>query len=272
MSNFSSIGFAVQTEEDFKELVQFCFDNGQKIQSSDGTYLIYTDSSGAELYGQLNLQNEVIGMNPHFKGKSKRKVCLTETYLRPESELDGSFHCWADPQKENDPESGACPFVFDVPNYKTLGQINYPTDFEIQLSAFAQEIDVYDSEEAFSDKQNPIVDNEKELKFASQSFVPSGLFSEKEHTLPQATGFFAGIIREWKILTNENTKEDFYWLLVDTLGGEVDIVYDPKLASNKPKIGGVAQGIFWLSGKLINPPFQDDIVSEKKSFWKKIFG
>lgn len=272
MSNFSSIGFAVQTEEEFQTLVRFCFDNGQNIKCSNGAYYVFSDKLGAELYGQLNKQNEVIGMNPHFNGKSKRKVCLTETYSRPESELDGAFHCWADPEKENDPESGAYPFVFDVPNFKAIGEINYPKDFEIQLSAFAQEIDVYDDEQAFSEKQNLIGDGDKDLKFASQSFIPSGLFNEEENSSPQATGFFAGIIKAWKLLSNEKTKENFYWLLVETLGGEVDVVFDPKLINKEPKIGGVVQGVFWLSGKLLDPPFQDEIVETKKTFWQKLFG
>lgn len=272
MSNFSSIGFAVQTEDEFKKLVNFCFDKGQSIKCSDGTYYIYSDNSGAELYGQLNNQNEVIGMNPHFNGKSKRKVCLTESYLRPESELDGAFYCWADPQNENEPESGACPFVFDVPNFKTIEQINYPKTFEIQLSAFAQEIDFYDDEQSFSDKQNPIGEGEKELKFASQSFIPSGLFNEDGNSTPQATGFFAGTIKEWKLLTNKETNERFNWLLVETLGGEVDIISDLKLNNNPPKIGGIAQGVFWLSGKLLNPPFQNEILKTNKTFWQKLFG
>jgi hypothetical protein len=272
MSNFSSIGFSIQTEEEFKKLVDFCFEKGQSIKCSNGTYFIYSDNSGAELYGQLNSQNEIIGMNPHFNGKSRRKVCLTESYLRTESELDGAFHCWADPRNENEPESGAYPFVFDVPNFMTIGQIDCPKTFEIQLSAFAQEIEFYDDEHAFSDKQNPIGEGEKGLKFASQSFIPSGLFGEDENSTPKATGFFAGTIKEWEVLTNIKTKENFNWLLVETLGGEVDIISDQKLTTNKPKIGGVAQGTFWLSGKLINPPFQDEIVESKKSFWQKLFG
>lgn len=272
MSNFSSIGFIVHTKEEFQTLVKFCFDNGQDIKCSDGAYYVYSDKSGAELYGQLDDHNEVIGMNPHFRGKSERKVCLTATYSRPESELDGAFHCWADPENENEPESGAYPFVFDVPDFKTIGEIDYPKDFKIQLTAFAQEIDVYDDEQEFADKQNPIGDGDKPLKFASQSFIPSGLFNEEENSSPQATGFFAGTIKEWKLLTNEKTKENFYWLLVETLGGEVDVVFDPKLTSKEPKVGGVAQGVFWLSGKLLDPPFQNKIVETKKSFWQKLFG
>ncbi|MBX9782224.1 MAG: hypothetical protein K2X48_02920 [Chitinophagaceae bacterium] len=101
----------------------------------------------------MNKQDEIIGMNPHFNGKSKRNFFLTRTYSRPESELDGAFHCWADPENENEPESGAYPFVFDVPNFKPIAEIHYPKDYQIQLSAFAREINIYNDEQAFSEKK-----------------------------------------------------------------------------------------------------------------------
>jgi hypothetical protein len=272
MSNFSSIGFSLQSKDEFEQLVDFCFENGEKIKCSDGSYFIYSDKSGAELYGQINNQNEIIGINPHFNGKSRRNVCLTRSYSEAESELDGAFYCWADPQNENNPESGVYPFVFDVPNFKTIGQISYPKNFEIQLSAFAQEIAFYDDEQTFLDKQNSGGVGENDLKFASQSFIPSGLLSEDENNTAQAIGFFAGIIKECKQLTNFETKGNFNWLLVETLGGEVDIISDPALTNNQPKVGGVAQGTFWLSGRLIDPPFRDTIIETKKPFWKKLFG
>ncbi|RYY99335.1 MAG: hypothetical protein EOO11_05325 [Chitinophagaceae bacterium] len=272
MSNFSSIGFAVHTEEEFRELVEFCFEKGQKIRSHGGTYFVYSDKSGAALYGQLNPQNEIIGINPHFAGKSKRRVCLTATYARPESELDGAFHCWADPEHENDPDSGAYPFVFDAPDFNTIGEIRYPKDFSIQLAAFAREIELYDDEPAFEEQQHGIGEGASEVGFAAQSFIPTGLFSEEENSTPEATGLFAGIIKEWELRSNEHTGATFYWLLVETLGCEVDVVFDPIFTDKEPRVGGVVQGTFWLSGKLIDPPFQGAIAETKKSFWKKLFG
>lgn len=271
MSNFSNIGFAVDTEDQYFKLCEFCFNNGQIIRGTDGAYYIYSDNSGAELYGQLNSQGEFIGMNPHFTGKSKRKVCLTESYSKLETELDGAFHCWAEPQEENKPESGIYPFTFEVPNFKTIGRIVYPKTFEIQLSAFAQELELYEDEKAFSHKQNSTNEEESKVKFAPQSFVPGAVLSKSENSIPNATVFFAGIIKDWKSLKNEHTNETFTWLFVETLGGQVDIIFDPKLTNDDPKIGGIVQGVFWLSGKLIEPPFQGDAKEKKKSFLQKLF-
>jgi hypothetical protein len=93
------------------------------------------------------------------------------------------------------------------------------------------------------------------IKSASKSFVPSGLFAIdgdlKEIESPQPIGLLAGEIMEFGLKINQLTGEKFYWFLVDTLGGEIDVVADPRYVSQEPQIGGILHGTFWLSGKLL---------------------
>lgn len=252
MSNFSSIGFNVSTQEEFQQLLENAYRRSNPIKVNEGGYSVFSDNSGAELFIQFNKNNELLGVNPHFKGKSKRTVCLTNIVERPESELDGAFHGWADPSEENNPDSGAYPFVFDLPDFKTIGQIDFPRNFDIQLTAFAQELSIYDSEQEYDQCQT------SESKWATQSFVPSGLFSfeegENDPQPPQATAIFTGVIKQLAKKRNELTNEEFYWLLVDTLGGEVDVVADIRFFEKEPVVMGIVQGQFWLSGQLINAP------------------
>jgi hypothetical protein len=266
MSNLSDIGFNVTTQEEFQQLLEKAYKSSNQIKIDEGAYSVFTDTSGAELFIQFNKKNELLGANPHYKGKSKRTVCLTNTVERLESELDGAFHCWADPMSENDPDSGAYPFVFDLPDFKTIGQIKFPRNFEIQLTAFAQELSIYDNEKEYNDSQTT------DPKFATQSFIPSGLFSfgeEKDPNPPQATGVFTGIIKQYERKRNELTNEEFYWLLVDTLGGEVDIVADIRFFEKDPVLNGIVQGQFWLSGQLANAPKRE--LKENKTFFQKLF-
>ena len=108
---------------------------------------------------------------------------------------------------------------------------------------------IFESEEDYFDSQ------EGEPKMASKSFIPSGLFSpdgkRDKMSRHDRFGIFAGEIKEFELKTNELSGEKFYWFLVETLGGEVDVVADPKLIPNEPKIGGIVSGQFWLSGRLI---------------------
>jgi len=269
MSNLSDIGFRVETEEELNELVEKIFPLGREIKCPRGTYLKVSDNSGAEIYLQVNKRKELIGFNPHYVGKSNRVVCLTAKYERFESELDGAFHGWAEPQEENNPDTGEYPFVFDVPNFYTIGEIKFPANFNIQLTAFASRgFEIYENEEAYYASQD------SEFRYASRSFIPSGLFSfsegEVEHTNPpESHGIFTGEIKRWEIKKNQITSEAFYWFLVDTLGGEVDVVADTNLITNEPKTGGIIQGQFWLTGKLINPPTNTE---SRGGLFGKLFG
>lgn len=252
MSNLSDIGFGIQSEEDFYSLLERAYEKSTPLKTTKGTYFQFSDKSGAELWIQMSKQNELIGVNPHFKGKSKRLVSITASIDRPESVLDGAFHSWAAPMENGNPESGAYPFVFDVPNHKKYDEIEIPQTIEIQLSAFAQELDYYESEDAFDNGQ------EGEPKWTSQSFVPSGLFNiddGDDPSPPEALGIFAGIIKLTEKSKNEFTGQEFYWMLVDTLGGEIDVLADPRFFENAiPNVGGVVHGQFWLSGNLLSEP------------------
>lgn len=252
MSNLSDIGFPVSGEDDVNNVIQSVAKYVMEIPCLNGFYYKFTDESGAEIYLQTNQGQELIGFNPHYAGKSKRKVSLTKSLERESSELDGGFHAWANPLEEDNPESGEYPFVFDVPDFRTIGRIKFPQEFKVQLTAFASnDLKVYENEESFHQLQ------EDELQISARAFIPSGLFPPDANTLvfePRPFGLFAGEIKEYELKTNSLSKEKFYWFLVETLGGEVDVVADPKLIENEPQIGGILRGQFWLSGKIIDPP------------------
>jgi hypothetical protein len=50
---------------------------------------------------------------------------------------------------------------------------------------------------------------------------------------------------------NHFTGAEFYHLLVETVGGELDVVSDPNYIKNEPQIGSVIHGSFWLTGKVL---------------------
>jgi hypothetical protein len=253
MSNLSDIGFPVPSgEQDVNEMIQNVLPFVKIIPCPLGIYYKFTDASGAEIYLQANLGQELIGFNPHFEGQSRRLVALTKIIERDSSELDGGFHAWAAPSDETKPETGEYPFVFDVPDFRTVGQIELPQTLEVQLTAFASnEFRIFGNERDYLDSQ------EDEIKMASKSFIPTGMFlpdgSGTPIEPPRPIGMFAGEIKKFELKTNTLSKEKFYWFLIETLGGEADVVADPKLIAGEPQIGGVITGQFWLSGRIIQP-------------------
>lgn len=249
MSNLSDIGFPVQSEHDVNEILMLVLEKAKEIRCSHGFYLKFSDISGAEMYLQGNFDGELVGFNPHFAGKSRRLVGLTKAIERNSSELDGGFHAWAAPGGDDAETSGEYPFVFDVPDFRVNKISDLPKILEIQLTAFASnDFEMFESEAEFYDSQD------SDPKFSSNFFIPSGLFQPDEKMTqiepPRPIGIFAGEIKEFELKTNGLTNEKFYWFLAETLGGEIDVAADPKLIFAEPKIGGIVQGQFWLSGRL----------------------
>ncbi|MGI8786858.1 MAG: hypothetical protein ACR2HG_03755 [Pyrinomonadaceae bacterium] len=250
MSNLSDIGFPTRGEQDVNEMIMHVLELTEPIRSPRGFYLKFSDASGAEVWLQGNFEQELIGFNPHFAGKSRRRVCLTKMIERDSSELDGGFHAWANPQN-GATDSGDYPFVFDAPDFRTIDELNFPHVCEIQLTAFASnDFKIFADEKNYNDSQ------EDKSKFASKSFIPSGLFLPDDNATPieppRPIGIFAGEIKDFELKTNEISGEKFYWFLVGTFGGEIDVVADTKLILDEPQIGGIVRGQFWLSGKIID--------------------
>lgn len=250
MSNLSDIGFPVQNEQDVNVLITETIQYVESIKCPQGFYLRFADESGAEIYLQGNNEQELIGFNPHFAGKSRRKVGLTKLIERDSSELDGGFYAWANP-KDFETDTGDYPFVFDAPDFRLSSEMRLPQIREIQLTAFAS-----NDFRIFADEKDYDQSQESEIKYASQSFVPSGIFpvDVEDESLDlnavRPIAIFAGVIKEFELKKNALSGNNFYWFLVDTLGGETDVVADIKLVPIEPQIGGVVSGQFWLSGKL----------------------
>lgn len=268
-SHMSSIGFPMANEEDFEKYARMALENGSTIKVDRGIYINWSIENGVELWAQVDNNNNFIGLNPHFIGQAKMKVSLIEKVDRSEiSILDGAFYSWADPAEDNNPESGCYPFVFDTPNFGVFEFIETPRIVEVQLSAFAHELNIFESDEAFDASQS-----DQEAKFAAESFIPSGLFTVDggETEPPEALAIFSGHVLETKVLNNPITDNQFVWIKVETLGGEIDIVADPELVKEKVFVGGIVRGSFWLSGKLL-VDLPSHTVKKKKSLLRRMFG
>ena len=262
MSHFSAIGFPVTSYDELLNLGNRLLSTGTPISVRGGNYVHCTTSSGAELWLQTNRKNELIGVHPHFAGQSTVRVGLTNSFSRPQSSpLDGSFHGWANPP-EDDPTSGDYPFVFDAPNYLTYGRVKIPCEVRAQIAAFAEEISVCNSVEEFNNSRTG------NLKFASQAFIPVGLFQAEQSpaVLPEALAFFSGHIKGCTKKINEVTELPFWHFEVDSFGGAFEVVADPSIVEVEPRVGGVLSGTFWLSGRLT------EYEQKQAGFFGRIFG
>jgi hypothetical protein len=246
-SHLSSIGLPVNDQADFAALADRIGPLATPIEVSQGAYWRWSSECGAEMWLQSNTDNELVGMTPFFSGDARTRVRLTARVTRPDdTPLEGAFHGWAAPDQSAS-ESGEYPFVFDAIDYGRYNQLVLPAIVDVQIAAFAHEIALHQTLDAYNESQTG------ELKFASQSFIPSGLFSSGGESTdpPSSMAIFTGHVVATDTKTNSLSGVRYYWALVDSLGGSFDVVIDPELCDMPPVVGGVISGSFWLCGRLI---------------------
>ncbi|HEY7416405.1 MAG TPA: hypothetical protein VH593_14525 [Ktedonobacteraceae bacterium] len=250
-SYMTALGFPVVTEQDFRHYVYQASEFGQKIETSCGSYTMWTPGSGIELWVQTNLHKRIIGMNPHFRGDASMPVRLVSRVTkRRQSILDGSFLGWA----ASDSSGGnSYPLVFDLPDYDLYNELTLPCTRVVQVAAFAHMLEGYEDEKAYETV------NEREQQADPETFYPSGLFivHHRVQDPPRAQASLSGYVLATELYTNPVTNQKFYWVLVRTRGSQFDIVADPQVVQGKIVQGGIVKGTFWLSGRLIAKQ-QDD--------------
>ncbi|MBI5200121.1 MAG: hypothetical protein HY925_00925 [Elusimicrobia bacterium] len=230
-------------------LAEAAFEHGERIEAGDGDYFRLADVSGAELWLRSNADKEIILLSPHFRGQTKMTVGLENAITDPEDHTDG-FRAWAGVENEAEPLHGDYPFVFNCPDFHTVGKLELPKAEQVQVACFADQLQAFDDEEAFREGTK----QPNGLGFSAESFIPVGLFEEQEgprdpYTLPLA--IVNGTLLDQATKMNSMTDEAFWWGRVRTLGGELDMVATPGTIKGRPKTGGLVSALGWVSGTLL---------------------
>lgn len=244
---FSDIGFKLPEENSFPALVNTIMEKGKVLESPRGKYLHLQDNSGASLFAQVTVKNQIIGVLPFFEGQTSIQVAITKKAIRSETELEGALHAWAAPEDPGNPESGLFPFVFEVPDYYTH-DFNFPLYTRINLTCFATAApEITQSEQSYN--QNP---GNHALGLGTRSFIPTGLFEADELDGPSSKALITGLILKAELKKNQSGKGEFFHLQIETQGGEIDMVISRELLKEIPQKGNVISGKFWLCGKILN--------------------
>ncbi len=248
-SHFSAIGMPIASNREaaLSVIAKAADAGGELIECKDGRYLCCALGQGAELWIQLDKSNTFIGATPFFRGNSRISVGITHFMVRPnDTPLEGGVYGWLEPV-ESDPEKGLCPFIFDLVDKGLHTELDFPFISTVQLTAFAEQFEVYDSDDEFRASQAT------DFKWAAESFLSSEAFNTSGITLPNAV--ISGHVLETIELQNPLTNCRYRWMKVKTAGGEVDVVSDPELVDRLPFPGSVIRGSFWLCGRILKPKY-----------------
>ncbi len=251
VSHFSMVGFPVDITSaqtagaDFEHYVQLC--NPEPL-SKEGLLCVVKDHSGAELWVSLLDKGEgpveLNTANPAFSGRGKTKIVVTADASPPE---------WKPYEVRIQAQfaSGEAPLILDLADPREASRFIAGAKLEVDVTAFADEIALHDSEQVYYASQKDV-----KVKFASNHFIPSGMFStgSDQSGQPQystAHALFAGKILEAELRNNATGGGKFWWVLVQTFDGATfNVVADPIAVKTAPRIGGILSGSFWLSARL----------------------
>lgn len=264
-NHFEAIGFAVRDEDDVNALASRIIREGLRIRVPGGEYYRWTPGGGPEVWMQVT-GRRWLGITPHFAGStSLRAGIVGRVRLPDDTPLEGHLHAWANPPAEGPLDTGDYPFVFAVPDFRALDGLRVPAAATVQITAFAHEMDVHASAEAYMASQ------QTELKFAPESFIPSGMFGAEEGE-PAPLALINGTVLAAERRENPAGMA-FWWMQVRTLGGEVDVVAEEALVAEPPVVGGIVSGEFYLTGR-VTPDTADapDAPVARRSWWRRITG
>ena len=238
-SHFSDIGFVFNNQGDMEAYLSSIFDKGKEIPSKNGFYRLVTVDSSIELW---------------FSGKRKilsRKEIITgiELHYKSETVIPVRFGHWINPKDDSNYEAMVLhdngteiPFVVNIPNAYMYRDIKEGEAMRLQVACFAEELQLYDTEEEYFSSQ------EKEPRFAAESFLPTGAFNLGKSETTAAAALSGHIIHFEKRI-NSHTGCGYYLFSVACLGAVYTILADVSLVDKQPRLGGILQGSFWVSGK-----------------------
>jgi hypothetical protein len=247
-SQFSSIGFSITSGEDLAALASRVVGDAETVSAAPGDYLKWASPSGEQLWLQITHAGDAMGMSAHFAGRSSVRVAVEARVTRPShTPLDGTFLAWANPPA-GALTGGDYPFVFDCPDAATHLKLALPVTVTAQVAAFAQQLSVYESGDAYASARAA-----EGVSSPSRSFIPSGLMAPDgtPRIPPEPHALIAGHVLEAGIRVNVVSGLPYWWALIETVGGTFDVVIDRELIPAPPRAGNIVAGWFWLSGRLL---------------------
>lgn len=248
VTHFSTLGFSLTSAEEFQALAKRVVDLGELYRCPGGCYFNWQGDNGAELWVQLDEEGRFLDIQPHFSGMAAMRVGITRRLTRPtDTPLDGAWQGWADPIEDENPSEGRFEFTFEAPDFALHRDLQLPLLASVQVAAFARHCSLFESEAAFLSSELAAG------RLDPQSFIPAPqrVREGNETEPPTAEALISGHVLRAERLVNELTDLPFYWMLIETVGGRVDLLVDPVLLAEEPTAGGIVMTQCWLSGQML---------------------
>jgi hypothetical protein len=248
-SHFNAVGFSIGSQIEFERLLKMAFESGQAVPIHNGRYVVWEPGEGVQLWVKVK-DRVVLGCSPHYQGEGTLKVEVQGFYSRPEdiAATDGALIGTVIPV---DAASASFPLVADVPGFEaTASRVAAPQTVAVQATGFAREMNCFADSDAFAKCQGTTAISDTEFfRFPGMTAAPSA-----EALIPAEVRITARVLKA-SLRINPVTQQSFIALVIAAPGGgTIDIAANPQVASGELLPGGIIQGTFWLSGRVLDTP------------------
>lgn len=240
MRNLANIGFEAHSLEEFQALAEMAYHHGKCHRSGRVQYYHFQDPSGAELWVQIDENDEIAGMNCHFHTARKVEADILEAQSYEDRPMDGSLQAQAVHLDAGLPSNAPRPvFAFDLPDAQLVPPVHLPARGQVSLVAFAREVHVYENVEDYRQAHpgRPL----EGLRAIDGDFQPGKISSLMR---------LDGIVEQAARKHNQKTGQDFIWLQLRTAIGHLDVVVATRSLPFLPQAGQVFDGDVRLSGRV----------------------
>lgn len=247
VSTLSTLGFDTGPEAEFVKLAEKL---AATVQVTPGNpYAVWRAKSGVELWFHVTADgSEIVGFTPYFKGESRVPVRIATRYPRAgDSTHEGLLVGELTPAAGL---PGLHPLVLEAVDFVDTASRPLPFSGHAQIVGFAHQLKAFASAEDYEAQQLA------EPKFAARSFVPLGLFGMQddagETAAPSTTALVVGEVMRHRHVTNEETGQQFHWLLVEGLEAAYDIVAESDAVEGDLAAGRTVEVTCNLVSRLID--------------------
>ena len=250
--HLAALGIGSESQEERQAQVRQILKNSRpQSQRADSMTLRWTDPSGAELWIYVDETGAMKSVQPHFTGGTRLTLEIQDIVARPEvSPFDGGFVGLTQTGGTNPQLGGGFPVVFDAPDFPDVKEAFLTAKHEVELAAFAVELNAYETEEAFKEAQPEM----KPLDLPA--FIPAGLLGMTQGDTPTAHALMVGRLVETSLVKNELTGLRYTRGLMETPAGPMCLIVEPDLMPEGMEVGNIIQVGAWISGRLA--PEDDD--------------
>jgi len=240
--HLSDLGFLVETDDQLVDLARAASDAGAAVPAARGACYCWAPGEGVELWVELGSDGRLRTCKPHFSGASSIRAQIVDLFAGDGDSLHGRVYAWAGPDPRGARFSGP-PLILELPDLGLVrSHLTCPATVSVQVAAFAHAAECFADEYAFRLWQEG-----RPTPMSPDCFIPSGAFAQP----PRPEAAFAGRIEQAGLRINPATGRSFHHLRVCTAIGTVDVVADPEGLDGIPMAGGILQGYFWLSGRIV---------------------